>query len=403
MISRQAEISGDLAERCRTLEHAYETTKADRDRLLPYEHAFVTTAADRDRIQAEYDSYKVDQLDRNLGLAAYALVNDLKIPLEILEDRLSGERDSRSLTRRASDGLLSLAETIFRACHGAQTGLSFVETALAIDNSFRGQHHALHVYYIDRYGPDAYADYFIKGTKQGMWPDLGTSQAQSACIEGGIPPIFIATLPKSGSIYIWSAIQATINAPTFTTAMPHSLLDERLVDDLLGAFAKGGMISQHHLPASTHNLEMFRKHGIGKVIVHLRDPRQAAVSWWHYGIKIGLTKGTLTGADRDQLLWSSYVEPAIAWINGWVDAKDIDVHFSTQEDMAGNERAHITKMMQFIGLPAENLVLPSKSDKVHFRTGRKDEWRTFFQPEMLARMRSAIRSDVAARFGWSLV
>lgn len=380
--------------------HAYETTKVDRDRLSSYEHAFITTAADRDRIKAEWNALRVDEEDRRIGIAAYALLNDLRLSPETIEARFPSD-DGRSARRRASDGLLSIAETILRSCHISKTAYSLIRTALELDNSFRGQHHAIHCYYLERLGVDAYEQYFKDGVANGLWPDAGTASAQAASIARGVPPILLATLPKSGSIYIWSAIEQTVQAPTFAIAIPNSMLDERLVEPLVEVFARGGMIAQHHLSASRENIEMLKRAGIQKVIVHVRDPRQAAVSWWHYTAKIGATRGTLVGADRDAHLWKKFLKPAFHWINQWLDVNDLEILFSTQEDMAENELDHVAQLLKFLSWTTADIVLPMKSERVHFRSGRKDEWREFFQPETIAGVKKLIRPDAVERFGWS--
>ncbi|MQB00189.1 MAG: hypothetical protein GEU78_07845 [Actinobacteria bacterium] len=227
---------------------------------------------------------------------------------------------------------------------------------------------------------------YAKAIDAGLWPHPNTMLEQQKAIERGIGPVLLATLPKSGSVYVWNALYGTYGMPGGKIAVPHSMMDEIIVEEWLRLFSAGGMIAQHHLPATENNIRLLKKYGPRKIIVQIRDPRQGAVSYWHYIVKLGHADPDIPIEDREKFLWDHYLLPAREWFDGWLAVENtLDLMFSRQEDMAGNEYIHISRIAAFLDMPDKKIRLPAKGDKTHFRSGLKDEWREFFSADFQSR------------------
>ena len=95
--------------------------------------------------------------------------------------------------------------------------------------------------------------------------------------ERGLPAMLINTVPKSASESIWNKL-----AQGLGLAQCHFSLglfpDCTLMPSRVRATAAGGVIVKEHLPATPFNLQVLAEHGLDRVLVHLRDPRQATLS-----------------------------------------------------------------------------------------------------------------------------
>jgi len=434
-----------LAEEVEKYKHAFETTEADRDRLAAalenHEHASETMAAERDRLATDLETYRqafetteIDrdriqaELDRSLngvlrvraGLLAHALLREVGIPASSLETPLArawtawtdddGSLAGADIVRLASDGLIEIAETILRDAHLSELALDFVATALEISDAFRGVNHAVDLYFHHRKSFSEHKAYLETGVAAGLWPDAGTRAAQEAAIERGIPSILLATLPKSGSLYLWSTIAKSLEAPMFRVALPRGPTEDELVPGLVDVFAKGGLCAQQHLSPSPENIEILKARGIKRMLLHIRDPRQATVSWWLYNLRIGASRPReRSRAEIEEHLWSAYFAPAAKWVTDWIEIvdrdPDISIMLSTQEQLSADAPGLVGSILDFFGVPSArySLDIAAKTDATHFRKGSKDEWLGFFSEDFKRRSTDLVPNDIAERFGWNTV
>ena len=407
-----------------TYKHAFETTAADRDRLAAdletYKHAFETTAADRDRIQSEIKRVSEERLRVRAGLLAHALLKELNSPHSSIEAVLArawlswaasqGDDPPRDIMRTASDGLIVAAETILRDASLSELALDLVETALEISDAFRGVDHAVDLYYQRRKSLAEHKAYLEAGIAAGAWPDEGTQAAQESAIDRGIPSILLVTLPKSGSIFLWTAIARSLTLPMFRIALSRGPTDEEAVPGLARVFAKGGLCAQQHLTPTKENIDILRSNRVNRILLHIRDPRQAAVSWWHYNLRIGASRvQERSQAEIEEHLWNAYFVHAANWVTKWIEiadnCRDLSIMVSTQEQMAGLEADLVKRMINFYDIPAESYSLENvdRSDAVHFRKGAQDEWLSFFSGEFKKRSEKLVPNRIAERFGWNTI
>jgi hypothetical protein len=91
----------------------------------------------------------------------------------------------------------------------------------------------------------------------------------------------LVTMPKSGSLYLLMRFVEGLNIPPYHISLdlfPHDHLVPAWAEDL----ARGGAIAQEHLDASEANLDLLRRAGVTRIVVQVRDPRQAALSWTYH-------------------------------------------------------------------------------------------------------------------------
>jgi len=406
-------------------EHAFESVAFDRDRLAKeletYKHAFETTSADRDRLEA-LAGRLADKHDRLLsGLVAHVFRHDLDVaPASIgrrllaakgvlnLQSRLQQTDDPETLARAAAGGLLDFAEVVLRVANISEQGLDFVELSRALDPIFPNQRHATDVYFNKRKSVAEHDRLYADAVRDGYWPDEGTRTAQTAAIERGLPSVLLITLPKSGSIFIWKTIASSLQLPMLRVAPWAQMMKEIVVPSLLEVFAEGGMTAQHHLAPSKSNIEALKNAQIKKFVLHFRDPRQAAVSWWYYSPRIGVSRDReRSQQETEDHVWRGYLEPAAEWLHGWLEVDEKDSEFeivlSTHEEMAGQESAHISNLLRQLDVPLDsfNLQLSDRSGETHFRKGAKDEWLDFFSEDFKQRSTKLIPNSLARRFGWN--
>jgi len=99
-----------------------------------------------------------------------------------------------------------------------------------------------------------------------------------------LPGIFLNTMPKSGSLYLWQVLEYGLCVPACRVS--HSTFPgDIIVPEWLDRLRCGNVVTQEHIPASLENLAAMSRAGVKKIIVHVRDPRQATVSWMHHIIK----------------------------------------------------------------------------------------------------------------------
>ncbi len=173
-----------------------------------------------------------------------------------------------------------------------------------------------------------------------------------------------------------------------------------VVDVFLETIANyGGVVASHMMP-SVDNVDTLMSRGIEKVIVHIRDPRQAVLSWVHF---VDKTLNRIENRNRDALLnqyGARYPELSFSekidfhlectlpgwarWIEGWIGVRDtyagrIEVAAASHTQLVNDEIRYFEKACSFFGIPCSRAEIASASaDNVHFRKGSVSEWEDVF-------------------------
>ena len=255
---------------------------------------------------------------------------------------------------------------------------------------------------------------------------------QAGALDRGVPAMALVTMPKSGSLYLRMRFVEGLNIPPCHVSLdlfPHDHLVPAWAEDL----ARGGAIAQEHLDASEAILDLFHRAGVTRIVVHIRDPRQAALSWMYH---IDGTTGERTSVRRlmspavpadwkaielgDRLDWTiaNHLPALIEWTAGWVRAagrgsppleimvtRFEDFRMVTRfEDFRTGEDAFCRSILDHYGIGdmAMNMhPLASSDGALDRRKGEADEWRSVFSAAQLARTSAMLPADLCKRFGWA--
>jgi hypothetical protein len=240
-----------------------------------------------------------------------------------------------------------------------------------------------------------------------------------------LPGILFNTLPKSGSMFIFRALAKGLDAEQRRISGSY-FPDDFIVPHLMEVVAAGDAITQEHLPAHRINLVMIQRY-LDRMVLHVRDPRQATLSWAHFCGKVkreGRERElkTLTPPLPDgyfdwpfdmQLDWQidNHLPICIQWIEEWLDADDspdfsTKILFTRFEDFKADNDAYYWKVIDFLGIDRKRFVLPERAQsknegEVNFRKGEIDEWRTAFTEEQAERATAMMSKRQMVRFAWT--
>lgn len=246
-------------------------------------------------------------------------------------------------------------------------------------------------------------------------------ERRSAAILSGLPPMIINTVPKSASESIWNQL-----AEGLGLAQAHVSIglfpDCCLVGPRVKALAQGGLIVKEHIPATPYNLEVLAAEKLTRLVFHVRDPRQATLSWAHFvkdDVAMRLMapiwrrivpKAEVLAQDLPSVIdWAidHYLPLIVNFIQGWieVDAEKrhgLSVLFMDFETFRQTPEAYLEAVLRFYGVPQDRFRAQAAAEAqvVHLRKGEIDEWRGVFTPEQAERAWRAIPPAMAERFGW---
>ncbi|HEY9081043.1 sulfotransferase domain-containing protein [Magnetovibrio sp.] len=235
-----------------------------------------------------------------------------------------------------------------------------------------------------------------------------------------LPSVVITTMPKSGTYYISNYLSKGLHCETRVISNQYFPYDTIRYSEIKEA-SLGSYITQDHFPATppnTHFISQF----FDRVVCHLRDPRQAMLSYVHYldRFKGGddtfsliyprLSDDFFEWPIEKRLDWGidQWLPLLVEWTEQWVafadGQKDVNVKFTRFEDLVSDEEAFTQEILDFYGIPAQRFIPPvlKKDSDVHFRAGLIDEWRTALTPEQQERATAQISPQIAKRFDWSL-
>ncbi|MFT4552022.1 MAG: hypothetical protein ACI9S8_000643 [Chlamydiales bacterium] len=267
---------------------------------------------------------------------------------------------------------------------------------------------------------NGYGCYTIKDTKLPLMFNFEVKHNDTHNLP--IPPILLATLPKSASVYIWTYLNMELGIQQMRVS-DSKFTGERIMEGSIEELSRGRKIAQGHMPASDENLKLIDKY-LGRVVVNVRDPRQAILSWVHFCKSLFEKDGkenykalSPTG-DRSYFDWpitkqidffldNKYHE-YVNWIEQWIDAEINPnfvsrIHFAQHRDLNENPQAYFEKILTFYGIDKSMLKSKAgkpKQGKLHFRKGLTDEWRSIFNPKQIEKVNQLMSKRMMEKFGW---
>jgi hypothetical protein len=238
------------------------------------------------------------------------------------------------------------------------------------------------------------------------------------------PPIYrvlLNTLPKSGSVFLFCTLSESLRLPRMHLGNMYSLVDQISLTQMR-RFIAAACVSQNHLAPSAENIQILKHFGC-RLILHLRDPRQALLSWVHH-------LDWLYGDDRrDGLLLSppyppvgyfgwdfarkldwqidNYLPHMIDWIDRWVaihDEGQLPILLTSYAEFCRDIEGLCERICAFCDIPPDRfdfVEIPKTIDH-HFRLGDDSEWRRVYSAEQADRANAMVPPALANRLGWLL-
>lgn len=234
-------------------------------------------------------------------------------------------------------------------------------------------------------------------------------------------PMIINTMPKSGSVYIRSMLEGGFS---LSRAQIHNMYfpDDVVNIDNLREWATKNMVTQAHLSATELNLFLLGAF-VRRMIIHVRDPREATLSWVHFVERLAREAPlellripyvsqshflSMTFSERIDWAVERHLPLLVNWLNEWVayaeqpkETQPFQVAFTTYEELLNDELELVAKISAFFDVPFARFKHRQieKSEAVYFRKGDPNEWRSVFSETQRERA-TLLCGSVLTRFGW---
>lgn len=240
--------------------------------------------------------------------------------------------------------------------------------------------------------PDRAAEYFEKsGTlahgggflpfSDAVTQALALHEMQTQAALRGMPPIFIACMPRSASASLTQTISTTLDIPAVrvsTGDFPYYYIVPRWLRCL-----PGGAVTHDHFGASEFNLKILSASAVRDVFVLVRDPRAAAASRVNMKLRAGLVP------HDKELLKAEFMETAlhkfIRWLSDWTEAASapnshLRIHWILSPCSGADLRSSVRDILSILAAecPALRPYVDQEIKEItaNFVAGDDDAWRT---------------------------
>lgn len=227
----------------------------------------------------------------------------------------------------------------------------------------------------------------------------------------------VFTLPKSAGTSVVQTLAATLRVGRVASgsddARAPGYSASLLEPGLLQRLASEKLLHQTHAMPWRENLVQLRQHCFPKIVVHLRDPRDALLSYYYMAEKYELHRlrlllmypdyNRLDPPKRMQLLSRTVYFRFLEWITGWVAVADT----------LGEQQAMVTTFERFKGEPDAffrdlSIFFSGKERplarvrQTHFRRGNVGQTDDPLLPQSMRKsLYDYIPRELSRRFGWS--
>ncbi len=244
-------------------------------------------------------------------------------------------------------------------------------------------------------------------------------EPELAVVAHNMPVVVFNALPKSASDYISDALAKGLNLDDYfavTGVFPNKLLRRDAM-----ANVKAGALLYDHVDAAGFNQILLSQY-VDRMIVHVRDPRQALVSWTHHFRQRYENRDEVLAFYQfcpDYYSWSferqldwqieHYFHHFVDWITGWLDADENPgfkpaILFSTFETFRTDPRKYFEGILKFYDIAPERFSFPEVThpSREHFRQGSMNEWQRVFTNAQIDKTSAMLRGRIAPTFGWDV-
>lgn len=236
--------------------------------------------------------------------------------------------------------------------------------------------------------------------------------------------IVVATMPKSGTAWIESNLRvaARHGGKRPVTSIVQSTTPSQMVFNSyrLLRIAREGGINVGHFEFNSFNEPLLSKavteHGL-RVIVQLRDPRQAMVSWIHHENRAYRDNEfqmkarqypenyfSLTFEERIDYHMGHQFANLVNWTKGWIELHASPLGrrclFLTHERLSSDPDGYSSRFCGYLGVPDgfASFSHRPKIDELNFRSGTREEWRASLNPSQQRKMLDVMHEEGIVEF-----
>jgi hypothetical protein len=209
----------------------------------------------------------------------------------------------------------------------------------------------------------------------------------------------LVTIPKSGSLYLAEVLRQGLNIPYKEVSSGYFPLDV-FEYRKLNAYSTGKVISKAHLGANPINLHLMKAFS-PRIVLHLRDPRQAMLSMLHHlkrdfeddphylaWVAPAPSREILRGSLSEAIDWylAHHLTNLLEWTESWLahaeSGEKPSVLVTHYHDLRENVQTVVERILNFYQIPPRAYVAKEvpKDWATHYRKGELEEWREVFNP-----------------------
>ena len=232
-------------------------------------------------------------------------------------------------------------------------------------------------------------------------------------------PIFFVALPKSASSYITDSLYKNFDIRCYPDIDGGDSFNFLLNRNKLIESKKYKYFTSSHCSPIYENFRMIEEYLV-KIHIHVREPRQALVSFFyniernqiekpHLNKPLKLCKDyfSLDEMIKKKYLIDRYFPQIVKWINDWYQFQftaKTKILYTTFEEFKENEKNFHLNMLNFFEFDYGNFRYSSiKTNETHlFRKGENFEWNDFFDLNQKRDMRKILDKKIYEYFKWDL-
>ena len=216
--------------------------------------------------------------------------------------------------------------------------------------------------------------------------------------------IMFNALPKSASEYSWQMLANNLNYEKIDVSggiWPNKMA----VRSALENTSRKRVVSHDHLFANSFNLLAMNRY-LNKWIIHVRDPRQATISWVYHlqrrykedpyeskYFNLDNEYFTLPFEKQLDIQINQHYPLVVQWINQWLDLIEVKEYknkilLTTFERFIEDKVDFFKEILEFHNIEYSNdFILESPQDgKLQFRKGERFEWKSTCNQEQLRKL-----------------
>lgn len=223
--------------------------------------------------------------------------------------------------------------------------------------------------------------------------------------ERGLPPVLLITLGQCGSLHLRSLFEDGLDMPWCYVSAP-GYVDGYLLPSWMQRISVGGAVCNEHANPTAENVDILRRTGVTRMVVHTRDLRQSYVSWCSHVLMARGNYGSveeMRSTDEFSKFLDENLERVIGqraeWVNGWkriaAENRDFQILFTHYEDMTDTPREFMQSLLSFYEIDETEFdfsLLEKKpvEGQKNFRKGERGSWKNIMTEAQLARIEGLV-------------